>query len=123
MSRTVWEVNGASFELDLTDADDLERYENALEKLRDAENSIKKDGKRSEFIRAFCKMLAEFFDEALGEGSAAKIFEGKKTSVAVYLETYDAFIGFANSQKDSMKELFAKYQPNRQQRRAAAKKK
>ena len=120
---TTWEINGVSFELDLTDADDLERYENALEKLREAEHNIKKDGKESELIRAFCKMLADFFDAVLGEGASAKIFEGKKTSVAVYLETYDNFLDFANTQKAGIKERFAKYNPNRQQRRVAAKKK
>ena len=123
MSQTIWEANGASFEFDLTDADDLERYENALEKLRNAENSIKKDGRESEFIRAFCKMLGVFFDDVLGEGASEKIFEGKKTSIAVYLEVYDDFLAFANAQKSGMKELFSKYIPNRQQRRAAPKKK
>lgn len=123
MSQTIWETNGTSFEFDLTDADDCERYENALEKLRKAENNVKKDGRESEFIRAFCKMLADFFDAVLGEGASAKIFEGKKTSVAVYLETYDNFLDFANTQKAGIKERFAKYNPNRQQRRVAAKKK
>lgn len=123
MSQTVWETNGKSFEFDLTDADDCERYENALEKLRIAEKTVKKDGRESEFIRAFCKLLGDFFDNVFGEEASAQIFEGKKTSVAVYLEVYDDFISFANAQKAGIKDRFAKYSPNRKQRRTAAKKK
>ena len=85
--------------------------------------NIKKDGKESEIIRAFCKMFGEFFDEVLGEGASEKIFAGKKTSFTVYLEVYDDFLAFVRGQKDGMQERFAKYQPNRQQRRATAKKK
>lgn len=123
MSHITWETNGTSFEFDVTDADDCERYENALEKLRKNEQNIKKDGKESEIIRAFCKMFGEFFDEVLGEGASEKIFAGKKTSFTVYLEVYDDFLAFVRGQKDGMQERFAKYQPNRQQRRATAKKK
>ncbi len=123
MSQTIWETNGTSFEFDLTDADDCERYENALEKLRKAENNVKKDGRESEFIRAFCKMLGDFFNDVLGDGASEKIFKGKKTSVAVYLEVYDDFLAFANTQKSGLKDRFAKYSPNRQQRRTAVKKK
>lgn len=121
MSHTIWEVNGKSFEFDATDADDCERYESAVEKLRKNEQNIKKDGKESEIIRAFCKMFRDFFDDVLGEGASETIFTGKKTSIAVYLEIYEDFLAFVRGQKDGMNELFMKYQPNRQQRRTAAK--
>lgn len=123
MSHTTWETNGTSFEFDLTDADDCERYEIALENLKNAEKSVKKDGKESEFIRAFCKLLGDFFNEVLGEGASEKIYAGKKMSVVVYLEVYEDFLAFVRGQKDIMRERFTKFQPNRQQRRATAKKK
>ena len=121
--NTIWEINGASFELDLSDADTLERYEDCLAKLADAEKNIKKDGRQSEFIRSFCKFLADFFDGVFGEGAAEKIFSGQKTSIPVYLETYDNFLAFARNQTAETTKLYSQYVPNRQQRRAAAKKK
>lgn len=123
MSHTTWETNGTSFEFDVTDADDCERYENAVEKLKENELNIKKDGKESEIIRAFCKMFGDFFNEVLGEGASEKIYAGKKMSVVVYLEVYEDFLAFVRGQKDRMRERFSKFQPNRQQRRATAKKK
>lgn len=52
-----WEVNGLSLELDLDDADNMERYENAFDIMAKEENQIPKDGKQSERIRAYCQIL------------------------------------------------------------------
>lgn len=120
--NTTWEINGVSFELDMLDADTVELYENCIEQLGNAEKTIRKDGKHSEFIRAFCDLIADFFDSLFGEGASDKIFAGKKISVPVYLETYDNFLEFAKAQNTTLPQLFAKYTPNRQQRRASKKK-
>lgn len=124
MSRNfTWEINGASFELDLSDADVLEKYEKSLEKLAEAEKNIRKDGKQSEFIRSYCGFIATFFNELFGEGASEKIFKGQKTSILVYLDTYNNFIEFAKAQSAETVKIYQTYIPNRQQRRTVAKKK
>lgn len=45
MSHKIWEINGISLELDLEDADVMERLENAFETMKNDESAVPKDGK------------------------------------------------------------------------------
>lgn len=120
-----WEINGLSLTLDLTDADVMERYEDALETMQKEENSIPVDGRASERIRAGCNMFRKLFDRVFGDGTAEKIFAGMPTSLDVYVGVYDNFVDFVSVQlNESNKYLtdhISKYTPNRAQKRAAAK--
>lgn len=122
MSQKTWEINGHSLELDLTDADAVERYENAFDDMNAAEKLIPKDGKASERIRACCELFKKLFDTIFGEGTSDKIFEGIPTSISAYEEIYYSFLDFARKQFDEDTKQRAarltKYTPNRQQRRA-----
>lgn len=123
MSQKVWEINGVSLELDLEDAEVLERYENAFDLMREEEKAIKKDGKVSEFVREYCMLFRRLYDRIFFEGASEQIFAGQKWSVEVYHETYDSFLLFARGQVAALRTSLTKYAPNRSQRRAAAKKK
>ena len=127
MSHKIWEINGLSLELDLQDADTSERYEKAFDNMKADENSLPKDGKLSDRIRAYCKIFRDLFDSLFGEGAAEKIFAGVPDNADRYDEIYFDFLDFVAKQKNDIiqrkAERFAKYAPNRQQRRAANKKK
>lgn len=101
--NTIWTVNGAEFALDLQDADTAERYDNALDTLRDSMPD--KDGlKHSDYIRAYCKTFREFYDVLLGDGAAAKIFEGIKDNARTYTQTYADFLAFVAKQAATAQE-------------------
>ena len=125
MSQKKWQINGKEFELDLTDADAVERYENAFEDMADAEKLIPKDGKASERIRACCSLFEKLFDTIFGEGTSEQIFEGVPTSISAYEEIYLSFLDFAQAQFEAdtkqRSARLAKYTPNRKQRRAKKK--
>lgn len=120
--KTLFEYNGASFEFDVRDADDEEKFENALESLQKDEDAMPKVGKASEQMRAQCKALKNFFDTCLGDGAGIKICT-EKNNLVVHYQAYEAFLALVRAQKDEIvgyKNSFAKYS-NRQQRRAAQK--
>lgn len=127
MSQKIWEINGLSLELDLGNADVMERYENAFDEMGEAEKQLPKDGKGSVRIRAYCRLFRDLYDRIFGGGTSEKIFKGIPDSTDAYDEVYCAFLEFVAAQKTAAiaekSERFSKYKPNRQQRRSAKKKK
>lgn len=124
MSHT-WEINGLSLELDLDDADNMERYENAFELMAKEEMEMPKDGRHSGRIRAYCQLFHRLYDRIFGEGTSEQIFDGVKQSIKTYDEIYLSFLKFVQAQMVSAAqeraEWRSKYFPNREQRRAASK--
>ncbi len=116
-----WEINGLSLELNLSDADVVERYENAFEKMHAAAKEIPKDGKKSEIIRAECNVFYNFFALVFDAETADKIFKDTPTSTPAYIAVYDSFLNFAvlqgKANTDYLASVLTKYTPNRQQRR------
>ena len=106
-----------------TDADCLERLENATKKVKEkAEEKQKEELSLSESIRQECAILDDFFDETFGEGTAKKIFKGKKD----LQEHMELFTDIMNAKIETTKatqnlydtlEYKAKYMPNRETRR------
>lgn len=121
---TQWNYNDLILELDMQDAEDLKRYEEAFAALGEAEKNCKKDGPASEQIIAFCNMFRDLFDALFGEGTAEKMF-GNKYNAAIVMEAYDQFLAFAQNQTQNAAikraGIIERYSPNRAQRRAAAK--
>lgn len=120
-----WEINDLSLELDLDNADNMERYENAFELMAKEENEIPKDGRQSERIRAYCQLFHRLYDRIFGDGTSDQIFSGIPDSVKACDEIYLSFLNFVQEQRVSAAqeraEWRAKYFPNRKQRRAANK--
>lgn len=120
--ETKFKYNGAEYDFDVRDADDAEKFEAAINAMKEAEKEAPKTGKTSEIIRAQCKMLKDFFDGCLGEGAGVAICTDK-SNISAHYAAYEHFLNYIKAQKDdilSAKNTFAKYS-NRQQRRAAAK--
>ncbi|MPM97946.1 hypothetical protein SDC9_145127 [bioreactor metagenome] len=90
----------------------------------DAEKSISKDGKASEYIKAYHKMFVDLYDNILGEGCGLKIL-GEKGNTRICNEVYESFLEFVAMQKDDTmlykNNILQRFSPNRAQRRANAK--
>ncbi len=121
MSQKIWEINGLCLELNLEDADCMERYENAFNKMSEEEKRLPKDGKASVRIRAYCRLFRNLYDRIFGEGTSDKIFEDIPDNTDKYDEIYFSFLRFVTAQKtaaaEKRAERISEYRPNRQQRR------
>ena len=104
-----WEINDISLELDMTNADDMERIENAFETMEKEESAIPKDGRRSEIIRAYCRIFYNLYDRIFGEGTSEKIFRDVPVSITAYNRIYSAFLDFLRSQADENARLEAEW--------------
>lgn len=119
-------IRGVDFDIDILDADVMERLEDAAEKIqkRVAEEKAKKYKKNSEFIRVFNGLTEKFIDEVLGEGSSELIFGGSQNMME-HMEAYNGIFAAKDEAMNSVTEFTETFQntysPNRAQRRAAAK--
>lgn len=112
MSR-IWTYNGVELEVSATNADFVERYENAW----DEYTAISPTGKTSERLRQSCDAVYGLFNRIYGDGTADKLFEGKKYDLDECIEVLDSFVqAIAESSKESnrrMSNIAAKYAPRK----------
>ena len=54
--NTIWSINGLELEMDLDDAETLEKYEEAFTEMDIQEKEFPKDGKTSEIVRRYCDL-------------------------------------------------------------------
>ena len=128
MSQKYWKIKGMELAFDNQDAVYMKRYEEAFDLMEQDAKALPKDGKKSDYIIAYCGVFHKLFDRIFGEGTSAKLFADEPTSIDRYHEIYDDFLSFVKSSNEEsiqkQVELFSKYKPtNRKQKRAAAKKK
>ena len=88
---SLWKWNDVELEINMSDVDFTERYEEAFERVGKAEEALQKVGFNSEFLRGYCNMYMTLFDDIFGEGTSEKLFEGKR-DVGLIEECYDSFI-------------------------------
>lgn len=123
MSQTIFTYNDFSAEFDIFDADEAELMQNSMDKMREAEKAMPKDGKISTLVRAQCGMLRDFFDWIFGDGSGKKIC-GEKDSFNNCKNAYVTFLNYVEEQKNeyvnATNEVRNKYSANRAQRRHPA---
>lgn len=91
----VWEINGLRLELDFDDADAMERYSRAFDKMAETAKNPPKDGTRKDGIEYYCKAFYVLYDDIFGKGTGEKIFKGKRI-VHLCDEVFDSFISFVN---------------------------
>ena len=122
VDRTRWSINGIELTFDANDAEDAERFENAIEKLRKDEK-FPRVGKGSEIIRKYCQLFRDFFDGIFGVGTAEKI--GIRDNARICNNIYESFLLFVEDQKqdseDFARRMTSISAANREQRRAASK--
>lgn len=96
---TVFRHNYEEYPFDVSDSDDMSRFENAIDVLRAREKETPKDGKSSDRIRYQADMIKEFFDNCLYPGAGNAICT-EKSNIGLCYSAYIAFIEMINQQKD-----------------------
>ncbi len=116
-------IKNIEVEFSFSDADDLERLENAAKKVKEISAEYeKKELSVSEAIREECKIINDFFDEVFGEGISEKLFNGKndlKEHIDLFKDIIDEKVRQTNAFQNMYDniEYNSKYMPNREQRR------
>ena len=88
---SLWKWNNVELEVDMEDAEFLERYEAAFKKMGETEKTLQKTGSQSEIVKEFCKMFYDLFDDLFGDGTGDQLFTGKMNS-RICEECYDSFL-------------------------------
>lgn len=116
-------ICGQELELDLFDADTMEVYEKAMDKVVKRANESKKNTELSnaDGMREMCGIVKDFFDEVFGDGTAEKLFKGKN-NLAICMDAFGAVSAEAGNMKGQVKTITNKYNMNRAQRRQDGKK-
>lgn len=120
MSQTVekkFVYNGAEYPFNVRNADDAEKYENAIKLLEEEEKTSDKTGSMSAIIRTQCKLFKNFFNRVLEDGAGNAIC-GEKDDLDVCQDAYLRFLAFVKAQgtKPIKVNAYGVYS-NREQRR------
>lgn len=113
---SLWKFNDFEADVDFTDVDFMEKFENSYADMKKNIDNTPKTGKVSEIIRAQCDVFDTFFTKVFGKKSIDKMFLGKK-SVELRIEACNSLYDFRNLENRRYNSLMCKYKPNRQQRR------
>ena len=110
-------INGVDLEIDFTDADILERIENGSKEVFNKAEELKENKNLSpaEGIRQECKILKDFLDYVLGDGTSEKLFKGKD-SLQQCLQAYEDIINARTTQLNEFQARVSKYSPDRLKR-------
>lgn len=113
------EFNGVELELDLMDADVMEKYEaNLLKITQGVKERTQYEGKsNADCMRIQCGYVKEFFDTMFGAGTSKKLF-GDKNNLGVCMEAFGVAGNLAKQENEKTKEIIDRYSPNRVQNRA-----
>lgn len=108
-------INGVEFDIDFTDADVLERIEDGSKEVYEKAKELEKNRnnlKPAEGIRQECKILKDFLDYVLGNGTSKKIF-GEKNSLNECLKAFEDIINARTTQIEEFQKRVSKYSPER----------
>ncbi len=106
-------INGVELEIDFTDADLLEKIEKGSKEVFDKAEELKtKELTPAEGIRQECKVIKDFLDYVLGEGTSKKLF-GDKDSLNQCLNAYEDIINARETQYNEFQAKVSKYSPDR----------
>ena len=112
-------LNGIEFEIDFTDADIIEKIENGIKivdkKVDDIKATLNEQTGLAEGVKQACKILKDFLDNVLGEGSSEKLF-GSKNSLNLCIKVYQDLINERNRQYDNLQKVVDEYSPDRLER-------
>lgn len=113
----IWNFGGEKLEFDLYDAENMERYEQAMEELQNRQSTPKEVEKISESLKKQCEDYFEFFNILFNNANTAEqLFNGKK-NLSKCMEAYYDFLGFVANQgeqeRNRLAELRGKYSKSR----------
>ncbi len=119
-------VGGVELEFDIFDAENAERFENAVEQVakeaKDAEKqSAEGSMKGSEAIRRQCKSVFGFFNSVFGEGTDKKIF-GERVNLIRCISAFEEALAQIDAQKSVLDAKLSKSVTKQRAPRKTAKK-
>lgn len=124
-------LNGIELEFDFYEADQMEIFEDAIDRAGVEINKALEAKKQSQLIRGICQATINMLDEIFGEGTANEVFQGE-TNFKKSIEIFNALVKERIRQEeelnvvvDEMKELTEGrniQQPNNRQTRRLNKK-
>ncbi len=118
-------VNGIDLELDLMDANVMEKYEAMNQEIVNKVQSIDSEvvGSTADKMRRINDYVREYFDEIFGEGTAEQVF-GNCQKMDVFLDAFGACAAASKGLNEQVEGITAKYGfgrvMNREQRRHGA---
>ena len=122
-------LNGVELEYDFYDADQMEVFENAVERaMADVDKALEAK-KQSQLIRGVCQVTIDMIDEIFGDGTADEVFQGE-TNFRKSMQVFNALVKEKIRQEEEvskvveeMKDITGKNNvPNNRQIRRANKK-
>ena len=109
-------INGVELDIDFTDADILEKIEKGSKEVYDKAEELKNSTvSPAEGIRQECKIIKDFLDYVIGEGTSEKLF-GNKNSLSQCLKTYEDIVKARDEQINEFEARVSKYSPDRLKR-------
>lgn len=110
-------INGVELDIDFTDAEIVEKIELGSKEVYDKAEELRKQTGLSpaEGIRQECKILKDFLDYVLGDGTSEKLFKGKD-SLNQCLQAYEDIIKAREEQYSNFQARVSKYSPDRLKR-------
>lgn len=119
MQMSKMEFNGVELELDLMDADVMEKFEENLKKIaKNVQKKTQYEGKsNADCLRIQCKHVKEFFDTMFGSGTSDRLFGGKN-NLAACMEAFGIAASLAEQENKRTREIMGRYSPARVQNRA-----
>lgn len=115
-----WKFNNFETNIDFTDADFMEKFEDCYGKMLEESEKVPKVGKVSEITRSQCKVFDNFYDRLFGNGTSKKMFLGKN-SMDMRVQAANSLFDFRNCEQSRYNGMVNKYMPNRKSRRGAKK--
>lgn len=111
---SLWKWNDVELEIDMEDVDFQEKYEAAFNAMAEDEKALQQIGTISGFSNAYCAMYFKLFDGIFGEGTAEKLFKGKR-NIGKVEDCYDSFIQECSKEVVEINKRrakrYAKYRP------------
>ena len=114
---SVWKYNDVELELDIADARNAKKYDDAFKAMDEEEKAMKKDVPNYVFIQNYCAMFKHLFDTLFGDGTYEKLTGGNTENINVANAVYESFLDFAKVQTtyaiSNSKRISSKYSSDR----------
>lgn len=99
-------ISGVDLELDLYDADIMDRYTEAIKKFDKKQKSKTIEGlSNGDVIRQECEMVFDFFNDVFGPGTDKTVF-GNKTNFLICANAFKQVIEYSESISKDFAKLY-----------------
>lgn len=102
-------INNVELECDFNDADFMEPFEKATQKMMDRSAALDQQKTSvADGIRKLCEIVNDYFDEIFGEGTSEKLFHGNHNQMD-HLKAMEVIVEESNRAKKELSDFTNKY--------------